>query len=193
VKWNDGLLADSMEVSKKSGGLCNKASVAEPNYKEDSTVPPLKSSVDTTSNEKKEERNGKKGFLRKRFLNLRPTVLAPSTSLSLSFELALSSTSEDKEVGVVRDNGITQSQQWPVGFNPSGAVVVWEQDEEFWDGVPLDWEMDDGLEVEWLAILDAITEDFYRDQLVARKKIKGKRELLNLKSSVNYGDVSASS
>jgi len=53
--------------------------------------------------------------------------------------------------------------------------------------------MDDGLEVESLAILDAITEDFYRDQLVACKKTKGKRELLNLKSSVNYGDVSAPS
>jgi hypothetical protein len=52
-------------------------------------------------------------------------VLAPYTSLSLPSELAPSSTSEDKEVGVVRDNGITQSQQWPVGFNPSGEVVVW--------------------------------------------------------------------
>jgi len=71
--------------------------------------------------------------------------------------------------------------------------VVWEQDEEFWDGVPLDWEMDDGLEVESLAILDAITEDIYQDQLVAHKKTKGKRELLNLKSSVNHGDVSAPS
>jgi hypothetical protein len=32
--------------------------------------------------------------------------------------------------------------------------------------------MDDGLEVESLAILDAIIEDFYRDQLVARKKLR---------------------
>jgi hypothetical protein len=62
-------------------------------------VPPLKSSAGTTSNEKKEASNGKKGFLRKGFLNLRPAVLAPSTSLSLPSELALSSTSEDKEVG----------------------------------------------------------------------------------------------
>jgi len=151
----------------------------------------LKSSASTTSNEKKEMSNGKKGILRKGFINLRPVVLAPSTSLSLPSELAPSSTSEDKEVGVVRDNGI--SPQWLVGFNPSGEVMVREQDEEFWDGVPLDWEMDDGLDVESLAILDAITKDFYRDQLVARKKTKGKRELLNLKSSVNYGDVSAPS
>jgi hypothetical protein len=53
--------------------------------------------------------------------------------------------------------------------------------------------MDDGLEVESLAILDAITEDFYRDQLSAFKKNKGKRELLNLKSFINNGDVSAPS
>jgi hypothetical protein len=193
VKWNDGLLVDSMEGSKKSGRLCNKASVAEPNSKEDSTAPPLKSSAGTTSNEKKEASNGKKSFLRKGFLNLRLAVLAPSTSLSLPSKLAPSSTSEDKEVGVVRENGITQSQQWPVGFSPSGEAMVWEQDEEFWDRVPLDWEMDDGLEVESLAILNVITEDFYRDQLVARKKTKGKRELLNLKCFVNYGDVSAPS
>jgi hypothetical protein len=124
VKWNDGLLVDSMEASKKSGGLCNKASVAEPNSKEDSTEPPLKSFTGTMSNEKKEASNGKKSFLRIGFLNLRPAVLAPSTSLSLPFELAPSSTSEDKEVGVVRDNDITQSQQWLVGFNPFGEVVV---------------------------------------------------------------------
>jgi hypothetical protein len=53
--------------------------------------------------------------------------------------------------------------------------------------------MDDGLDVESLAIHDAISEDFFRDRLVARKKTKGKRELLNLKSSVNYRDVSAPS
>jgi hypothetical protein len=122
VKWNDGLLADSMEASKKSGGICIKALIAEPNSKKDSTAPPLKSSASTTSNEKKEASNGKKGFLRKRFLNLRPAVLAPSTSLSCTSELASSLTSEDKEVVVVRDNDI--SQQWPVGFNPSGEVVV---------------------------------------------------------------------
>jgi hypothetical protein len=96
-----------MQASKKSGGLCNKASIAEPISKEDSTAPPLKFSACTTSNEKKEASNGKKGFLRKGFLNLRPAMLAPSTSLSLPSELAPSSTLEDKEVGVVRDNNIT--------------------------------------------------------------------------------------
>jgi len=193
VKWNDGLLADSMEASKKTGGLCNKASVAEPNSKVDSIAPPLKSSAGMTSNEKKVVSNGKKSFLRKGFLYRRPTVSAPSTSLSLPFELALSLTSEDKEVGVVRDNGITKFQQWPVGFDHFDEAMMWEQDEEFWDGVPLVWEMDDGLDVESLVILDAIIEDFYRDHLVARKKTKGKMGLLNLKSFVNCGDVSAPS
>jgi hypothetical protein len=65
VKWNDGLLANSKEALKKSCGSCNKALVAEPNSKEDSTAPPLKSSAGTTSNEKKEASNGKKCFLRK--------------------------------------------------------------------------------------------------------------------------------
>lgn len=70
---------------------------------------------------------------------------------------------------------------------------MWEQDEESWDGVSMVWKMDDGLDVESLAIHDAISKDFFRDRLVARKKTKGKRELLNLKSSVIYGDVSDSS
>jgi hypothetical protein len=116
----------------------------------------LKSSEDTTSNEKKVVSNGKKGFLRKGFLNQRSSVLAPSTKSSLPFELALSSTPEVKEVGVVRDSGITKYQQGPVGFDHSEEALVWEQDEESWDGVPMVWEMDDGLDVESLAINDAI-------------------------------------
>jgi hypothetical protein len=46
---------------------------------------------------------------------------------------------------------------------------------------------------EFLAIRDAMEEDFQRDKMIARQKTKGKRELLNLKSSINYGDVNASS
>jgi len=94
-------------------------------------------------------------------------------------------------------NGIVEKIKYqlagwkPVGFHPYGEVVMWEQNEEFWDGMPMDWEMDDGHDVDSLATLDAITEEFYRDQMLARKKTTGNRELLNLKSSVNYGDVSA--
>jgi hypothetical protein len=56
--------------------------------------------------------------------------------------------SSSREGNVVRANGLSQSQKWPVGFDPSGEVVVWEQDDEIWDGeagdytYPLDWEMD---------------------------------------------------
>lgn len=70
---------------------------------------------------------------------------------------------------------------------------MWEQDDGFWDGMPLDWEMDGVHGVESLAILDAIEEEFHRVKMLARQKTKGKRELLNLKSSVNYGDVNAPS
>jgi len=41
--------------------------------------------------------------------------------------------------------------------------------------------------------LDALEEDIHRDKMIARQKTKGKRELLNLKSSINNGDASTSS
>jgi hypothetical protein len=46
---------------------------------------------------------------------------------------------------------------------------------------------------ESLAILDAMEEEFHWDKMIARQKTKGKRKLLNLKSSINYCDVSAPS
>jgi hypothetical protein len=33
-----------------------------------------------------------------------------------------------------RVNGLSKSQKWPIGFGPSGEVVVWEQGDEIWDG-----------------------------------------------------------
>jgi hypothetical protein len=53
--------------------------------------------------------------------------------------------------------------------------------------------VDDDFGKEALAIRDAMEEDFLRDKMIARQKSKGKRELLNLQSSINYGDVEASS
>jgi hypothetical protein len=44
-----------------------------------------------------------------------------------------------------------------------------------------------------LAILDAMEDEFHRDKMIARQKNKGKREFLNLKSSINYGVASAPS
>jgi hypothetical protein len=43
-----------------------------------------------------------------------------------------------------------------------------------------------------LAILDTFQEDFFRKVKVACPKSKGRREILNLVSSINYGDASAS-
>jgi hypothetical protein len=86
---------------------------------------------------------------------------------------------------------------------------VWDHGDEFWNGKdeespyplsvlhpnrPLDWAMDGGHgEVPSLAIVDAIEEEYHRETIVPRQKTKGRRELLNLKSSINYGDASAPS
>jgi hypothetical protein len=56
--------------------------------------------------------------------------------------------------------------------------------------MPLDWVLD-GVEDEDLsfAILDANEEDFHQVKKLARLKTKGKREVLNLKSSIKYDDA----
>jgi len=71
--------------------------------------------------------------------------------------------------------------------------VVWEEDEDYWDGLPLDWALDGSFEEEALVIRDAMEEDFLREKMIARQKSKGKKELLNLQSSINYSDASVSS
>lgn len=58
--------------------------------------------------------------------------------------------------------------------------------------MPLDWVLDgDEDEDQSLAILDAIEEDFNQEVKAVRPKTNGRRELLNLESSINYGDTSA--
>jgi hypothetical protein len=84
-------------------------------------------------------------------------------------------------------NGFSQSRNWPVGFDHNAEIVVWEEEEDgYWDGLPLDWAMDGDFGEEAMAIRDAMEEEF---QFFGRQKSKGKRELLNLHSSINYGDV----
>jgi hypothetical protein len=60
--------------------------------------------------------------------------------------------------------------------------------------IPLDLALDgdEGKDPSF-AILDCIDEEFHQKTMVAFQKIKGMRELLNLKSSINYGDASAPS
>jgi len=105
-----------------------------------------------------------------------------------------------------RSDGFIQSHKWAVGFGPSREIVVWDQGDKVWVGedgdspyplgvyppdIPLNW-VSDGVKDEdlFFAILDAIEEDFHRVKMVAHLKIKGRREVLNLKSSTNYGNVS---
>jgi hypothetical protein len=60
--------------------------------------------------------------------------------------------------------------------------------------ITLDWALDEDFALagdfgeEAMAIRDAMKEEFQRDKMIARQKSKGKRELLNLHSSINYGD-----
>ena len=63
------------------------------------------------------------------------------------------------------------------------------EDMDEWDYSPdpLDWDYDEEEDLA-LALLDAIEEDFHKEVKDTRAKYKGTRELLNLKSSVNYGD-----
>jgi hypothetical protein len=74
-----------------------------------------------------------------------------------------------------------------------GSLFFWEKDGDFWNGLPLDWSLDGVQGEESLAILDAMEDEFHRDKMIARQKTKGKRELFNLKSSINYGVANAPS
>jgi hypothetical protein len=149
-------------------------------------VPPFKNSVGSA----------KKGFLRKGFLNPRPATIAPTVSHEAKDVgmIGLHSPSRGRIIpSSVEGNGFSQSQDWPVGYDLNGKLVVWEKDDDFWDGLPLDWSSDGVQGEESLAILDAMEDEFHRDKMIARQKTKGKRELLNLKSSINYGIASAPS
>jgi hypothetical protein len=53
----------------------------------------------------------------------------------------------------------------------------------------LDWALEGAFGEEALAIRDTMEEDFQREKMIAREKSIGKRELLNLHSSINYGDA----
>jgi hypothetical protein len=53
------------------------------------------------------------------------------------------------------------------------GIVVWEEEEDdYWDGLPLDWAMDGDFGEEAMAIRDVMEEEF---QLIERQKSKGKK------------------
>jgi hypothetical protein len=83
-------------------------------------------------------------------------------------------------------NGFSQSRNWPAGFDHNGEIMLWEEGEDYWDGLPLNWAMDENFGEEAMAIQDAMEEEF---QLIARQKSTGKMKLLNLHSFISYGDV----
>jgi hypothetical protein len=99
--------------------------------------------------------------------------------------------------------GLIQSQEWPVGFSPFGEIVLWDQGEEgdsphplgvFPPDLHLEWESEGAEDKDSaLALLVAIEEDFHRGSMGKRYKIKGMRELQNLKSSINYDVASVQS
>jgi hypothetical protein len=140
VKWNEGLLADSLAASKTP--ICSAK-------KEVAAVLLVKNSVGSA----------KKGFLRKGFHNPRLAAIAPTASR------------EAKDVGMigldsppgcriipssVEGKGFSQSQEWPIGFDLNGELVVWDKDDDFWDGLPLDWTLDGVHGEDSSAIVDAM-------------------------------------
>jgi hypothetical protein len=161
------LLSDSLEAMEMSFGKGDKrVTGAKP--------PAMKKSVTPVN----------QGLFRKGFLNLLPIVSVPPVSPQV-----------DINDGVVPPpspssgclNGFSQSRNWSVGFDHNGEIVGWEEEEDdYWDGLPLDWAMDGDFGEEAMAIRDAMEEEF---QFFARQKSKRKRELLNLRSSINYGDA----
>jgi hypothetical protein len=175
LKWNDVLLSDSLEAMKMSVGYVDKrVTGAEPPAEKEAKPLAMKKSVTPVN----------QGLFKKGFLNLPPIVSVPPVSPQ--------EVNNDGVVGPSSPssgylNGFSQSRNWPVGFDHNGKIVVWEEEEDdYWDGLPLDWAMDRDFGEEAMAIRDAMEEEF---QFFARQKSKGKMELLNLHSSINYGDA----
>jgi hypothetical protein len=179
LKWNDVLLSDSLKASKLVVDLAvNKVVVAEP---------PTKKVADSPV---------KTGILRKGFLNPRPKMPATPASPRKVFDVGMVGPSSPPRgcsiSSPVEGNSFSQSRNWPIGFDHNGEIVVWEEDVDLWDVSPLDWALEGAFGDEALAIRDAMEEEFQRDKMISRQKSKGKRELLNLHSSINYGDAKSS-
>jgi hypothetical protein len=148
VKWNDELFSDSLKAMKMSVGCAVKmVTVAEPPVKK--VTKPL----------------AKQG-LRRGFLNPRPKVPVIFTSLQEVVEVRMVGASSPPSClspfsHSAEGNGFSQSRNWPVGFDHNGEIVVWEGDEDYWDGLSLDWALDGSFEEEAVDIWDAMEIDFF--------------------------------
>jgi hypothetical protein len=175
VKWNNVLLSDSLEAMKMSVGYSDKRVTSAEPPAEKAAKPLVMKKSETPVNQ---------GLFRKGFLNLLPIVPVPPASpqeVNNGRVVGPSSPSN----GCL--NGFSQSRNWPVGFDHNREIVVWEEEEnDYWDGLPLDWAMNGDFGEDAMAIRDAMEEEF---QLIAPQKSKEKRELLNLHSSINYSDT----
>jgi len=179
VKWNEELFFDSLEVAKMTVGCSvKKVTAAEPLVKK-AAEPPMKQGLE------------------KGFLNPCPKVPVNPTSPQKVTEVGMVGPSSPPRGCLTpyssEGNGLSLSRNRLVSFDHNGEIVAWEEDDEFWDGLPLDWALDGAFEEEALAIRDVMEEEFLREKMLACQKSKGKRELLNLQSSIDYGDGLVSS
>jgi hypothetical protein len=148
VKWNDGLLSYSLEAVNMSIGYVDKRVTGAEQPTEKAAKPPAMKKSMTPVHQ---------GLFRKGFLNLPPISVLP---------MALQEVNNGGVVGPSSPssgcfNGVSQSRNWPVGFDHNREIVVWEEDEDdYWDGLPLDWAMDGDFGEEALAIRDAMEEEF---------------------------------
>jgi hypothetical protein len=108
VKWNDGLLSDSLEAVKMSiGDVVKRVSGAEPPAKKAANPPAMKKSVTSVN----------QGVLRKEFLNLPPISVLPVGLQEVNNGGVVGPSSPSS--GCV--NGFSQSRNWPVGFDHNGG------------------------------------------------------------------------
>jgi len=147
VKWNDGLLSYSLEAVNMSIGYVDKRVTGAEQPTEKAAKPPAMKKSMTPVHQ---------GLFRKGFLNLPPISVLP---------MALQEVNNGGVVGPSSPssgcfNGVSQSRNWPVGFDHNWEIVVWEEEDDYWDGLPLDWAMDGDFGEEALAIRDAMEEEF---------------------------------
>jgi hypothetical protein len=147
VKWTDKLFSGSMEAAKLSCTVKN--------FK--ATVPPAKNVVEPPA-KKRTETLVKPGLFSKGFLNLPPIVSAPPAS--------------PREVNKVEEVGPSSppSGCFDSFSQPRNDIVVWEEDDDYWDGLPLDWAMEGDFGEKAMAIRDAMEEDYQRIKMIARQK-----------------------
>jgi hypothetical protein len=117
---------------------------------------------------KKIETPAKQGLFWKGFLNLPRIVSVPPVLPQEVKDVGFAGPSSPPSGCIiprsVEGNGLSQSRNWPVGFYHNGEIVVWEEEDDYWEGLPLDWALEGAFGEEVLAIKDAMEEDFRREK-----------------------------